>query len=92
MEPAELDAADLRILCTLQDHRPLSMPRLAEVVGLSATPKWARLTRLRKAGLILGSHADIAVSQIVAGLAKVVVTVSLNSHRKADFERFEARI
>lgn len=92
MKPAELDAADLRILSALQDHGPLSKARLAEVVGLSATPTWARLTRLRKAGLILGYHADIAVSQIVAGLAKVVVTVSLNSHRKADFERFEARV
>jgi Lrp/AsnC family transcriptional regulator of ectoine degradation len=62
------------------------------MVDLSATPCWAWVTRLKKAGLIRGYHADIAVSQIIAGLAKVVVTVSLKSHRKSDFERFEAHI
>lgn len=92
MKPTELDAADIRILSALQDHGPLSKARLAEMVGLSATPCWARLTRLTKAGLIRGYHADIALSRVVAGLAKVVVTVSLKSHRRADFERFEAHV
>nr|WP_210187288.1 Lrp/AsnC family transcriptional regulator [Pararhizobium antarcticum] len=86
-----LDAADLRILSALQDYGQLSKSKLAEVVGLSATPCWARVTRLKKAGLILGFHADIALTRIV-DLSKVVVTVSLKSHRKADFERFEAHV
>jgi len=89
MKPIALDAADIRILCALQDHGQISKSRLAELVGLSATPCWARVTRLKKAGLILGFHADIALTRIV-DLAKVVVTVSLKTHRKADFERFEA--
>ena len=88
MKPIDLDAADLRILSALQDCGQLSKSKLAEVVGLSATPCWARVTRLKKAGLILGFHADIALARI-ADLAKVVVTVSLKTHRKADFERFE---
>ncbi|MDO8881530.1 Lrp/AsnC family transcriptional regulator [Pseudotabrizicola sp.] len=91
MKPAELDAADIRILCALQDHGQLSKSKLAEMVGLSETPCWARLTRLKTAGLIRGYHADIALSRILA-LSKVVVTVSLKSHRKTDFERFEAYI
>jgi len=91
MKPAELDAADIRILSALQEHGQLSKSRLAEMVGLSATPCWARLARLKKAGLIRGYHADIALSRIV-GLAKVVVTVSLKSHRKSDFDRFESYI
>lgn len=91
MKLPELDAADIRILSALQDHGQLSKSKLAELVGLSATPCWARLTRLRKAGLIRGYHADIALSRIVA-LAKVVVTVSLSSHRKSDFDRFETYI
>lgn len=91
MKPTELDAADIRILCALQDHGQISKSRLAELVGLSATPCWSRLSRLKKAGLILGYHADIALSRIV-GLTKVVVTVSLKSHRKADFDRFESHI
>ena len=92
MKTVDLDAADLRILSALQSHGQLSKSKLAEIVGLSATPCWARVTRLKKAGLIHGYHADIALSQIIAGLAKVVVTVSLKSHRKSDFERFETHI
>lgn len=91
MKPTEIDAADIRILCALQDHGPLSKTRLAELVGLSATPCRERLTRLKKAGLIRGFHADLALARIV-GFAKVVVTVSLKSHRKTDFERFERHI
>jgi Lrp/AsnC family transcriptional regulator, regulator of ectoine-degradation genes len=88
MKPIELDAADIRILCALQEQGQLSKSHLAKIVGLSPTPCWARLTRLKKSGLIRGFHADIALTQIVE-MAKVVVTVSLKSHRKADFERFE---
>ncbi|MEZ5754546.1 MAG: Lrp/AsnC family transcriptional regulator [Paracoccaceae bacterium] len=91
MTPIALDPADIRILCALQDHGQLSKSQLAQIVGLSPTPCWARLNRLRKSGLIRGYHADLALMQIVA-MAKVVVTVSLKSHRKADFDRFEAYV
>lgn len=88
MKPIAIDAADIRILCALQEHGQLSKSRLAQIVGLSPTPCLARLTRLKKSGLIRGYHADIALTRIVE-MAKVVVTVSLKSHRKADFDRFE---
>lgn len=91
MKSTTLDAADIRILCALQQHGQLSKSRLAELVGLSATPCWTRFTRLKKAGLIRGYHADLALSRIV-DVSKVVVTVSLKSHRKADFDRFEQHI
>ena len=38
-----------------------------------------------------GFHADLALEQIVDS-TKVVVTISLSSHRKADFDRFEKYI
>ncbi|MDM7932733.1 Lrp/AsnC family transcriptional regulator [Tabrizicola sp.] len=91
MKPVDLDPADVRILCALQQHGQLSKSRLAELVGLSATPCWSRLARLKKAGLIRGYHADIVLARIV-GLTKVVVTVSLKSHRKFDFDRFERHV
>lgn len=91
MKPVELDAADIRILCALQENGQLSKSKLAARVGLSATPCWARYARLRKAGLIRGYRADLALARIV-NLAKVVVTVSLKSHRKSDFDRFEKYI
>jgi Lrp/AsnC family transcriptional regulator of ectoine degradation len=91
MKSTALDAADIRILCALQQNGQLSKSELSELVGLSATPCWARFSRLKKAGLINGYHADLAVGKIV-DVAKVVVTVSLKSHRKTDFDRFEGHI
>ena len=88
MKRTALDAADIRILCALQRHGLLSKSKLAELVGLSSTPCWARFARLKKAGLIRGYHADLELNKIV-DVSKVIVTVSLKSHSKADFDRFE---
>ena len=86
-----LDAADIRILTAVQKHGQLSKTKLAELVNLSPTPCWARLTRLRAAGYISGYHADIALDRVV-DTTRVVVTVSLTHHRKTDFDRFESHI
>lgn len=91
MKTISLDAADIRILSALQQHGQLSKSRLAEVCSLSATPCWARLTRLKAAGYIRGYHADIALGQL-ADFAQVIMSVSLSRHRKADFDRFETFI
>lgn len=91
MKLIKLDTTDIRILCVLQSHGQLSKSKLAEIVGLSPTPCWARLARLKKAGLIRGYHAEIALMKIVE-MTKVVVTVSLKRHRKTDFEKFESYI
>lgn len=91
MKPIALDTADIRILCAIQEHGQLSKSQLAQFVGLSPTPCWTRLNRLKKSGLIRGYHADIALMDIVP-VTKVVVTVSLKSHRKGDFERFESYV
>lgn len=86
-----LDAIDLRILSAIQSHGHLSKTRLAEIVNLSPTPCWERLTRLKAAGFIRGYRAEIALDRI-ADITEVVVTVSLAHHRRADIERFEAAI
>lgn len=91
MKKFALDAIDIRILSALQQHGQLSKAKLAEMVNLSPTPCWVRLGKLKKADLIRGYHADIALDRI-ADLSKVIVTVSLASHRKSDFDRFERRI
>jgi Lrp/AsnC family transcriptional regulator of ectoine degradation len=91
MKRLALDAADIRILSALQQHGQLSKARLAEVCSLSATPCWARLTRLKAAGYIRGYRAEIALGHL-ADFAQVIMTVSLSRHRKADFDRFETYI
>ncbi len=91
MNKPGLDATDIRILSAVQKHGQLSKTRLAEIVNLSPTPCWARLTRLKAAGFISSFHADIALERVV-DFTQVIVTVSLTHHRKADFDRFEAMI
>jgi len=86
-----LDSTDIRILSAVQQHGHLSKMRLAELVNLSPTPCWARLDRLKAAGFIRGFHAELALERIV-DFTQVVVTVSLGSHRKAEFDRFEDHI
>ncbi len=89
MKRIGLDATDIRILCAVQQHGQLSKAKLAEIANISATPCWARLDRLRAAGLIRGYNGDIAIDRI-CDVTQVMVTVSLTYHRKADFDRFEA--
>ncbi|MBS1302602.1 Lrp/AsnC family transcriptional regulator [Loktanella sp. SALINAS62] len=89
MKRIGLDATDIRILCAVQQHGQLSKAKLAQIANISATPCWARLDRLKAAGMIRGYHGDIALER-VCDVTQVTVTVSLTHHRKADFERFEA--
>ena len=86
-----LDRTDIRILSAVQKHGQLSKTKLAEIVNLSPTPCWSRLTRLRAAGYIRGYHADIALERVI-DVTRVVVTISLTHHRKSDFDRFESHI
>jgi Lrp/AsnC family transcriptional regulator of ectoine degradation len=83
-----LDGTDIRILSAVQQHGHLSKTRLAELVNLSPTPCWARLDRLKAAGFIRGFHAELALERIV-DFTQVVVTASLSSHRKSEFDCFE---
>lgn len=88
MENVVLDALDVRILSAVEQHGQLSKTRLSELVNLSPTPCWIRLEKLKKAGYITGFRGEIAIDRIL-DLAKVIVTISLKTHSKADFQRFE---
>ncbi len=91
MKSFGLDAADIRILSAIQKHGQLSKTKLAEIVNLSPTPCWERLSRLKSAGFIRGYRGVIALDRICE-FTQVIVTISLTHHRKSDFDRFEARI
>jgi Lrp/AsnC family transcriptional regulator, regulator of ectoine-degradation genes len=91
MKNLGLDATDIRILSAVQKHGQLSKTKLAEIVNLSPTPCWARLNKLKTAGLIRGYCGDIALDRI-GDFTQVIVTVALTQHRKSDFDRFEAHI
>ena len=91
MKNTGLDPIDIRILSAIQKYGQLSKTKLSEMVDLSPTPCWARLTKLKAAGFIRGYHADIELA-LIGDFTQVVVTVALSSHRKTDFDRFETYI
>lgn len=91
MKKNALDIIDIRILSALQQHGKTSKSQLAELVNLSPTPCWVRLNKLKRSGLIIGYKTEIDLERI-ADLTKVVVTISLKTHQKSDFDRFEAYI
>lgn len=86
-----LDAIDLRILSAVQRNGRITKQALASEAGLSASPCWTRLRRLTEAGIISGYHARIA-PQRVAPFVRVMMEVTLTSHRQADFQRFEQAV
>lgn len=87
----KLDAIDLRILEAVARDGRITKLRLAELAGLSPTPCWLRLRKLEQAGIISGYHARISPRK-VAPFASVIMEVSLENHRQADFDRFERAV
>jgi Lrp/AsnC family transcriptional regulator of ectoine degradation len=83
-----LDTVDIRILNAVQQHGQISKTKLSDLVNLSPTPCWIRLDKLKKAGFVTGYRGEIAVSKIL-DLTKVIVTVSLKTHTRLGFDRFE---
>ena len=87
----KLDERDLEILAILQKEGRITSSALAARVNLSPTPTWERVKRLEKAGIIEGYGARLALHAF--GPATVVfMEAELDSHRTADFERFEAAV
>lgn len=86
-----LDRIDRRILAALAGNARLSMPALADAVGLSKTPVVARLKRLEAEGYIRGYHAALDTDRM--GLAQVAfVQVTLSNTTALALEAFNAAI
>lgn len=83
-----LDARDIDILKVLAEDGRITKSKLAERVGLSASPCWERLKRLEKEGLIEGYRAEIALRKLGPHVT-VFVAVELTDHTAATFRIFE---
>src|SRR5688572_13161151 len=85
-EPSAMDAIDRRILRTLHAEARLSNTELAERVGLSASPCWARVRRLEQAGVIRGYRAEL--DQVKLGLPDtVIIEVMTEKHDEEQLAR-----
>jgi len=87
----DLDAVDARILDLLQHDASLSIADIAERVGLSSSPAWRRIERLKKAGVILRQVTLLDQDKLGLGF-QVFATVKLQLPSRENLERFEAAV
>jgi DNA-binding Lrp family transcriptional regulator len=87
----ELDETDIRILDLLQRDAGLSIADIAERVGLSSSPAWRRIERLKKAGVIV--RQVTLLDQEKLGLTfEVIASVKLQLPTRDNLEKFEAAV
>ncbi|BBT19362.1 AsnC family transcriptional regulator [Pseudomonas sp. 1D4] len=85
--PLELDAYDRRILDLLQEDAGLSTAEIAERVGLSQSPCWRRIQRLKEEGVIRRQVTLLDRRKI--GLnAQIFAQVKLNAHGRSNLTEF----
>lgn len=88
---AELDAYDRRILALLQDDATLSSAQIAERVGLSQSPCWRRIQRMKEEGVIRGQVTLLDRKKV--GLnTQIFAEVKLNAHGRSNFSEFAEAI
>ena len=89
--PAEriaLDAGDLRILRILQRDASLSVADVAREAGMSATPAWRRIKRLKEAGVIRRVAALVDREAVGLGFVSYAF-VKLALPSRENMERFD---
>ena len=90
-DAGELDAFDLKILDALQGDATLSSAELAERVGLSQSPCWRRLSRLKQAGFIRDQITRLDRRKLGFNTL-VLANVKLSAHGRANLEEFSEQI
>jgi Lrp/AsnC family transcriptional regulator len=88
---SSLDRTDIKILNVLQQDGSLSAAQVGERVGITAPTAWRRITRLEKAGVILGRHATLDPKKVGVGLT-VFVRVKLVSGGRDSLTAFSRAI
>jgi Lrp/AsnC family transcriptional regulator, leucine-responsive regulatory protein len=86
-----MDATDKRILRALHADGRITNAELAERVGLSPSPCWARVRKLEESGAIRGYMA--LLDQAAMGLPDtVIIEVMCEKHDDATLKRFEEAV
>jgi len=87
--PANLDAADIRILAALQADGDLSVAAVAERVNLSNNACWRRIKRLEEEGVIKRRVVLLDAAALGVGVT-VFVSVRASEHSEAWLKQFSA--
>ena len=87
----KLDSIDRKILDVLQRDASVQVSELAAEVGLSTTPCWRRVQRLKESGVITRNVMLVDPKKVNVGVT-VFVSVRTNVHSQAWFDQFRAAI
>ncbi|MCF3932622.1 Lrp/AsnC family transcriptional regulator [Acuticoccus sp. M5D2P5] len=92
-EKFSLDAMDLRILAVMQTDASQSVGDIAASVGLSQTPCWRRIKRMKDAGIITSIVATVDREAVGLGFTSYAfVKLALPSRDNMEaFDRLVAR-
>jgi len=91
MQNLKLDAIDRKLLQLLQADATVQVADLAAQVGLSQTPCWRRVQRLKESGVITGNVMLVSREKVNVGVT-VFVSVRTSTHTQAWFDRFHAAV
>ena len=83
-----MDDADKRILRAIQKQPELTMRELGEVTGLSHTPCWRRLKRLKEEGYIAEKRYVLDAHKLGFEIVAFCL-VQLQEHNRKSLEAFE---
>ncbi|WP_108663565.1 Lrp/AsnC family transcriptional regulator [Acuticoccus kandeliae] len=86
-----MDDLDRRILNVLQEDATLPVEKVAVMVNSSKSPVWARIRKLREAGIIDRQVAILDPAKVSRDEV-FFVTIKTSSHSKDWLERFAAAI
>ena len=86
-----MDDADRRILRAIQDDPDITMRALGEMTGLSHTPCWRRLQRMRDEGII-GDKRYILNPEALGFELVVFCSVKMKEHSRDSLLEFERAV
>lgn len=91
MQRTEIDSVDREILRLLQRDAELSAAAIGEKIGLSQSPCWRRIQRLREEGLIQGQEIRLDRKKLGFDIM-VFAQVKLTAHGRSKVPEFAATI
>ncbi|MBS0613000.1 MAG: Lrp/AsnC family transcriptional regulator [Proteobacteria bacterium] len=77
---------NLLILKTLEEDARTTLSALAQRIGISKTPTWARVKALQDGGAITGYHAEVSPAAVGLNL-NAFIHVTIRSTQHVEFER-----
>jgi len=86
-----MDAIDLKLLDLLQRQGDRQVADLAAEVGLSTTPCWRRIQRLKETGVITSNVMLLDRHKVNVGVT-VFVSIRTNKHTDAWFRKLRATV